>query len=74
MYVAGKRSHRWDTTLRPAGHFLKNYLLRLGILEGATGLRICAMGAFHVHRKYRLLAERWEDVDSGPGTADHRDP
>ncbi len=74
MQRDGRRSRPWDTTLRPAGHFLKNYLLRLGILEGAVGLRICAMGALHVRRKYRLLADRWEEVDSEAATADHRDP
>ena len=58
MYAAGRRSRPWDRTLRPAGHFLKNYLLRLGILEGYRGVQICAMGAFHVREKYRLLGER----------------
>jgi len=62
MYAAGRRSRPWDRTLRPAGHFLKNYLLRLGILEGYRGALICAMGAYHVREKYRLLGERHAEL------------
>lgn len=56
--LAGRRTWPWDLTLRPAGHFLKNYLLRLGILEGRRGVLICAMGALHVFTKYRALRRR----------------
>jgi glycosyltransferase involved in cell wall biosynthesis len=51
----GRRTRPWDLTLRPAAHFLKNYLLRLGFLEGRAGVLICAMGALHVFTKYREL-------------------
>ena len=54
----GRRTGPWDLTLRPAGHFLKNYLLRLGFLEGYRGVLICSMGAYHVYRKYDALRRR----------------
>ncbi len=54
----GRRTWPWDLTLRPAGHFLKNYLLRLGFLEGRRGVLICGMGAYHVYTKYRELGRR----------------
>lgn len=59
MHALGRRARPWDTTLRPLGHFLKNYLLRLGVLEGRRGLLICGLGAWHVATRYRALRERW---------------
>lgn len=54
----GRRTGPWDLTLRPAGHFLKNYLLRLGFLEGYRGVLICSLGAYHVFRKYDALRRK----------------
>jgi (heptosyl)LPS beta-1,4-glucosyltransferase len=62
MHGLGRRARPWDTTLRPAAHFLKNYLLRLGVLEGRRGVLICALGAWHVARRYRALRRRWREL------------
>lgn len=60
-HAAGRRVRPWDR-LRPAAHFLKNYLLRLGILEGYRGILICGYGALHVARRHRLLRQRWRQL------------
>ncbi len=61
MHARGRRARPWDR-LRPAAHFLKNYLLRLGFLEGYRGLLICGYGARHVARRHRLLRQRWDQL------------
>jgi glycosyltransferase involved in cell wall biosynthesis len=49
---------RWHhLTLRPMGRFLKQYLLKLGILDGKAGLVISALAAYSVFLKYAKL---WE--------------
>ncbi len=51
----GKRAHWWDTTLRPAFHFFKNYVLRGGFLDGRPGFILEWMNAGYVRRKYLAL-------------------
>jgi len=58
MHDAGRRPRAWDR-LRPLAHFAKNYLLRLGVLEGYRGWLICWHGARHVGRRHALLRQRW---------------
>jgi hypothetical protein len=47
-------------TLRPGWRFLKQYILRGGILDGRAGLIICTLAAFSVFLKYAKLWERQE--------------
>jgi glycosyltransferase involved in cell wall biosynthesis len=54
---AGRRVRVFDVTLRPASKFLSMYLLKLGFLEGLTGLIIAGTGGFYVFLKYAKL---WE--------------
>jgi glycosyltransferase involved in cell wall biosynthesis len=49
---------RWyHLTLRPLGRFLKQYVLKLGFLDGKTGLIVCMLAAFSVFMKYAKLLE-----------------
>lgn len=45
---------------RPIWRFIKQYLLRLGILDGRAGLVVCMLAAFSVFLKYAKLWERQE--------------
>ncbi len=56
-HAAGKRAGLFDLTLRPVGKFLSMYLLKLGFLEGFTGLIVAGTGAYYVFLKYAKL---WE--------------
>lgn len=62
-WAAGDRAKRtkkvqWHhLTLRPAGRFLKQYILKLGVLDGQVGLVVCTLAAFSVFLKYAKLME-----------------
>lgn len=43
---------------RPTWRFFKQYILRLGILDGRAGLVVCGLAAFSVFLKYAKLWER----------------
>jgi len=43
---------------RPVWRFFKQYILRLGILDGRAGLIVCMLAAFSVFLKYAKLWER----------------
>ena len=53
----GKRAHRTDLWLKPAWTFFRNYILRLGFLDGHAGFLVCRMAAFYTLLKYAHLLE-----------------
>jgi glycosyltransferase involved in cell wall biosynthesis len=57
MYLEGRRAGAVQLLLRPAGRFVRMYILRLGFLEGAHGVVLSLLGAFTVYLKYARL---WE--------------
>ncbi len=57
MYSKGRRVGYSDLLLRPALVFLRNYLLKLGFLDGVAGLVICYFSAYYVFLKF---AKCWE--------------
>lgn len=56
-YARGKRAGPLSIIGRPLGRFLKMYVLKLGVLDGAHGLVLSMLGAFSVYLKYARL---WE--------------
>jgi len=57
LYAAGRRAHWYDVMLRPAGTFLKKYMLRQGFRDGYQGLLIAGLTAYGNFAKYAKL---WE--------------
>lgn len=57
MHTKGRLPHWKDILLHPLARFIKMYFLRLGFLDGITGLIISALGAFYVLSKYAKLYE-----------------
>ena len=55
MAEAGRRASFLDLTLHPAAAFLRNYILRRGILDGVPGLIISSMNAYYVFLKFAKL-------------------
>ncbi|MGI8905724.1 MAG: glycosyltransferase family 2 protein [Candidatus Sumerlaeaceae bacterium] len=49
---------------RPVWRFFKQYILRLGILDGRAGIIVCMLAAFSVFLKYAKLWERQQKDDS----------
>lgn len=70
-WAAGDRDRRtarvtWrHLALRPVGRFLKQYVLKLGFLDGKVGLILCALASFSVFMKYAKLYER-RTMDRAP--------
>jgi glycosyltransferase involved in cell wall biosynthesis len=66
-FAAGARFRPWHWLRWPAG-FAKRYLLRLGLLDGVTGLRLALLYARYDLRKARYLAE----LEGAPEAAPRR--
>jgi glycosyltransferase involved in cell wall biosynthesis len=57
MREAGRRAGPLDLLVHPPAAFLRNYVLRRGILDGTTGLTISLVNAYSVFLKFAKL---WE--------------
>jgi glycosyltransferase involved in cell wall biosynthesis len=57
MHETGRRAGLIDLAVHPPAAFLRNYLLRLGILDGTPGLIISIVNAYSVFLKFAKL---WE--------------
>jgi glycosyltransferase involved in cell wall biosynthesis len=55
MKAAGRRAGMLDLALHPLAAFLRNYLLKRGFLDGATGFIISAMNSYYVFLKFAKL-------------------
>jgi glycosyltransferase involved in cell wall biosynthesis len=55
MYEAGRRAGFADLVLHPPLAFLRNYLLKRGIMDGAAGFIISAMNTHYVFLKFAKL-------------------
>ena len=53
MRRSGKRVSWWKVWLNPGLRFVRDYLLRLGVLDGTVGLAIAWQSARYTHIKYR---------------------
>jgi glycosyltransferase involved in cell wall biosynthesis len=58
MAEAGRRASVFDLTVHPLAAFLRNYILRRGILDGVPGFMISAMNAYYVFLKFAKLRAR----------------
>jgi len=54
----GRRAGVLDLLLRPPLRFLRQYVLQLGVLDGAHGLVLCGFAAAQVFLKYAVLWDR----------------
>jgi len=57
MYESGRRAGWVDLAVQPPLAFLRNYILKRGVLEGQAGLIVSAMNAYYVFLKFAKL---WE--------------
>ncbi len=68
MYEAGRRTNALELAIHPPAAFLRNYVLRRGILDGTAGLTISMVNAYSVFLKFAKL---WE-LQERPKTQDPR--
>ncbi|MGH9204825.1 MAG: hypothetical protein ACRD2A_26665, partial [Vicinamibacterales bacterium] len=57
MHEGGRRAGLVDLLIHPPAAFLRNYLLRRGVLDGTAGLTLSLMNAYAVFLKFAKL---WE--------------
>ncbi len=55
LHAAGKRASWWMVVFSPAFKFIRNYILKLGFLDGRAGWTICKIAAWETYLKYRTL-------------------
>lgn len=54
-YARGKRTHKAATYIKPAFKFFRDYILKLGFMDGYHGWLVCRMGAHAKRMKYLKL-------------------
>lgn len=57
MHEAGRRAGAFQLLVHPPAAFLRNYILRRGLLDGAVGLTISMLQAWSVFLKFAKLRE-----------------
>ena len=57
MHEAGRRTNALELLIHPPAAFLRNYILRRGILDGTAGFTISVVNAYSVFLKFAKL---WE--------------
>lgn len=57
MFQQGRRAAWWRLAFSPAFKFFRNYILKMGFLDGAAGWTICRVSALETHWKYQRLRE-----------------
>jgi glycosyltransferase involved in cell wall biosynthesis len=55
MHARGKRASNLQVVFSPLAKFLRNYVLKLGFLDGRVGFRICWVMAWETYLKYGYL-------------------
>ena len=71
MHEAGRRAGLFDLAVHPPAAFLRNYLLRLGILDGTPGLIISIVNAYSVFLKFAKLWELRRTPNTQRPTPNH---
>ncbi len=54
-YDAGKQVGKLGVRLRPKWNFVRNYIFKLGFLDGHAGYTVCRMSAYYTFLKYSIL-------------------
>jgi glycosyltransferase involved in cell wall biosynthesis len=67
MHAEGRRAGVVALAVHPAAAFLRNYVLRRGMLDGAPGLIISVMNAYYVFLKFAKLWDMTERASTSAG-------
>lgn len=61
----GRRTSALDLCMQPPFAFLRNYLLRRGIVDGGAGLIVSVLNSYYVFLKFAKLWELQQPADGG---------
>ncbi len=64
LFDKGKRANVYYLYLKPVIRFITDYILKLGILDGATGFTVCKNSAYAAYLKYAKLNKHWQHHES----------
>lgn len=56
MFAKGKSSSGFQANVRAAAKFLRNYIFKLGFLDGGKGYVVCRITAYETWQKYHKLS------------------
>ena len=59
-FEQGKRSSILNLILNPTLKFIRDYIIKLGFLDGVAGFRISRISAYATFLKYKKLRELWQ--------------
>ncbi len=54
-FFKGQKRYWWSLLIRPSWRFFRDYIIKLGILDGKTGFNICRISSYETFLKYRNL-------------------
>ena len=63
-YDKGQRPNLYHFMVKPAFRFFRDYIIRLGILDGLTGLIICSLSSMGIFMRYLKLKQIVKDQKS----------
>ncbi len=66
LFEQGRRAGVWHLTLHPWAAFVRNYVLRRGVLDGVPGFVISCMNAYYVFLKFAKLWARQHAAAARP--------
>jgi glycosyltransferase involved in cell wall biosynthesis len=69
MYEAGRRTGPLEIAVHPPAAFLRNYVLRRGVLDGTVGLTISLLNSYAVFLKFAKLWELQKTPNSQSPTS-----
>lgn len=61
LFNAGKKATMYHLYIKPILRFLTDYIYKLGVLDGATGLTVCKNSAYAAYLKYYKLNKKWNE-------------
>jgi glycosyltransferase involved in cell wall biosynthesis len=64
LFDKGKRANFYYLYLKPTIRFITDYIIKLGVLDGATGYTVCKNSAYAAYLKYAKLKKLWSDYEN----------
>jgi glycosyltransferase involved in cell wall biosynthesis len=64
LFDKGKRVNVYYLYIKPIIRFITDYIIKLGILDGATGYTVCKNSAYAAYLKYSKLKKHWVEYES----------
>jgi glycosyltransferase involved in cell wall biosynthesis len=64
LFDKGKRATIYHLYIKPFIRFITDYIIKLGVLDGATGYTVCKNSAYAAYLKYSKLQKHWIEYES----------